>query len=76
VFYTVPEITEMIGGTMSTRRVRRWLTRAGCTERRFGTIVVTAERLGARPVVADGERMIGVSGELIQERSGWWGVEW
>lgn len=45
LFYTVGQVRRAIGMDWSARRVRRWLDRAGALERRFGTVVTTAERL-------------------------------
>jgi hypothetical protein len=47
VYYTPKQLRPFYGKGWSTRRVREWLKRAGVLEDRFGTPVVTAERLAS-----------------------------
>lgn len=64
VYITIPQIQEVVGDGFSTRRLRRWLDRAGVLERRYGTVVTTPERLAvAFPEVYRGL----VQGEDIDE---------
>jgi hypothetical protein len=46
-YYTPAQLRPLFGRGWSTRRVRRWLERAGVLENRHGTVVTTAERLAA-----------------------------
>ncbi|HET9954151.1 MAG TPA: hypothetical protein VFQ61_06590 [Polyangiaceae bacterium] len=47
LFYTIKDVQQAIGPSWSQRRVRRWLSRAGALERRYGTVVTTPERLAS-----------------------------
>jgi hypothetical protein len=44
-YYTPSQLRPFFGKGWSTRRVRRWLDRAGVLEMRHGTPITTAERL-------------------------------
>lgn len=43
--FTISDVQAMLGPRFSGRRTRRWLDRAGLTERRHGTIIVSTDRL-------------------------------
>lgn len=46
LFYTIKQVQRAAGMEQwSSRRIRRWLGRAGALERRYGTVVTTPERL-------------------------------
>ena len=45
LFYRVKDIALLLGPAWSQRRTRGWLARAGALERRFGTLVTSADRL-------------------------------
>lgn len=47
VYFTVPQISKLLGRGWTTRRTRRWLDRAGVLERRHGVVITTGERLAA-----------------------------
>lgn len=47
LYYTPAQLKPLFGKGWTTRRVRRWLERAGVLEDRHGTICTTAERLAA-----------------------------
>lgn len=47
VYYTPAHLKPYFGKGWSTRRVRRWLERAGVLEDRHGTQVTTSERLAS-----------------------------
>lgn len=47
VYYTAAMLKPYFGRGWTTRRIRRWLDRAGVLEDRHGTTVTTAERLAS-----------------------------